>query len=713
MPVPYFIHLHLFVSAPFLFSSILTVFAAGISKPTQIEATPCPNSCSANGKCTTPWGVCTCFDGFTGADCSLRTCPRGKAISDSASANDSAHHEAECSNRGSCNRSTGQCKCENMFEGSACERFMCPNDCSGRGRCVSAKALARLMDPGALRNSCTSTDICKDVDCNERDYSACMSTYTYETWEADNWHGCLCDDGYTGYDCSRRTCAKGDDPLTTGQNNEVQLLECHADFGTFTLSFGRKTTAPISANASVSQVMDAINALSSLDGQHPKVAVSWTVGVDRACIASGNLIQVTFLQNFGDLPLLIPDGKHLGQTSGLETPLITSQKVVTGDKESDVCSMHGTCDEDKGVCNCLDEWTTSDGYGNAGTRGDCGHRESGTTSSCPGEPTCLGHGVCSGPPNYRCECEQGRSGPDCALIDCPVGKSWFSFPIADDTAHDLKTCSDIGLCDHATGQCKCAEGFEGVACQYMTCANDCNGHGECLSMSELAKRNRVNGNLTPFTYGTNPNDPLTWDAYMIYGCECAEGYHGFQCAMRSCPFGDDPHTQHQRNEVQQLYCSDSDNSGSFELTFRDQTATVSVTNTASDLESILNALPTIESVSVSYTDPEIYVGAPSLQTDSLQVCRDVGQSVEIEFLSPTGNVPEIFVTNKHSDIDGILSISTLQTGTKEFIECSGRGLCSTDTGLCQCFHGYGSSDGQGNVGTRDDCGYIVPYSFDS
>ena len=146
----------------------------------------------------------------------------------------------------------------------------------------------------------------------------------------------------------------------------------------------------------------------------------------------------------------------------------------------------------------------------------------------------------------------------------------------------------------------------------MTCANECNGHGECLSMSALAQKNHVNGVLTPFTYGTNPNDPFTWDSDQIFGCLCSEGYHGFQCELRSCPFGDDPHSQHQKNEVQQLSCSDSDDSGSFELVFRDYTATVSVTNTAADLESILNALPTIESVSVSYTDPHIYVGAPSL-----------------------------------------------------------------------------------------------------
>lgn len=262
--------------------------------------TPCPNSCSGSGKCTT-WGVCECFDGFSfeaAPDCSLRNCPQGPAWSDAASAVDNAHNLAECSNRGKCDRNTGQCLCDPMFEGSACERRVCPNDCSGRGRCLSANALARMMDPGVLRKAsgCTSTEICQNGDCTDRDYGACAEVNVYETpWDADQFFGCLCDPGYAGYDCSVRTCARGDDPLSTGQVNDVELLECAADSGTFTLSFKRQTTAPISVDATVSEVTDAINSLSSLEGQQPKVAVSWS-GVNTVCIASGNNIQITFLQ---------------------------------------------------------------------------------------------------------------------------------------------------------------------------------------------------------------------------------------------------------------------------------------------------------------------------------------------------------------------------------------------------------------------------------
>lgn len=49
-----------------------------------------------------------------------------------------------------------------------------------------------------------------------------------------------------------------------------------------------------------------------------------------------------------------------------------------------------------------------------------------------------------------------------------------------------------------------------------------------------------------------------------------------------------------------------------------------------------------------------------------------------------------------------------RAGTKENELCSNKGICNYETGQCQCAVGYASSDGRGGVGTRGDCGYILP-----
>merc|ERR1719181_330646 len=75
--------------------------------------------CSGHGKCggtntnnETHAGVCACYAGWDfSADCSKRSCPTGTAWFDKASAVDTAHAKAECSNAGICNRDTGVCKC--------------------------------------------------------------------------------------------------------------------------------------------------------------------------------------------------------------------------------------------------------------------------------------------------------------------------------------------------------------------------------------------------------------------------------------------------------------------------------------------------------------------------------------------------------------------------------------------------------------------------
>lgn len=149
----------------------------------------CPNSCNNHGSCG-KFDICTCVSGangdplWTGADCSSRMCPKDVAfIGDVVAAND-VHPLAECSNKGECDRNTGQCICYKGFEGIACERTACPNSCHNNGVCYTQQELAE--DAG-------------------REYDI--------PWDAEKMYGCVCDMGYRGIDCSLVECPSSVDPL--------------------------------------------------------------------------------------------------------------------------------------------------------------------------------------------------------------------------------------------------------------------------------------------------------------------------------------------------------------------------------------------------------------------------------------------------------------------------------------------------------------------
>ena len=88
--------------------------------------------------------VCYCWEGWQGADCSERTCPSDAAWFDRATSTDVAHQDVECSNMGNCDRALGTCDCRPGFQGRACSRLACPNDCSQHGVCQDMGHFASL-----------------------------------------------------------------------------------------------------------------------------------------------------------------------------------------------------------------------------------------------------------------------------------------------------------------------------------------------------------------------------------------------------------------------------------------------------------------------------------------------------------------------------------------------------------------------------------------
>jgi hypothetical protein len=98
---------------------------------------------------------------------------RDKAWVGTVSDANDAHPVVECSNKGICDRKTGDCVCFANYDGIACERTVCPNNCNEAGVCFTQKQMA--VEAGRV----------------------------YSTpWDAEKQLGCICDLGRRGPDCS-------------------------------------------------------------------------------------------------------------------------------------------------------------------------------------------------------------------------------------------------------------------------------------------------------------------------------------------------------------------------------------------------------------------------------------------------------------------------------------------------------------------------------
>jgi len=149
-------------------------------------------------------------------------------------------------------------------------------------------------------------------------------------------------------------------------------------------------------------------------------------------------------------------------------------------------------------------------------------------------------------------------------------------------------------------------------------------------MKTLAGYFKLNGEQAPNTYGLTPNDNLHWDEEEMYGCSCDDGFTGYDCSQRMCPFGDDPYTLHQENHQRVLKCTGT--SGTFKIKFRGEiTLDINAFDTKDQMKEKLEAIKTIDSVQITFTDSTAFT-----------VCTSGGTNVVIiKFLSQTGGSPWI------------------------------------------------------------------------
>ena len=142
---------------------------------TWCENKKCPNNCNNHGACSIQRGICTCDEGWDGADCSIRVC------------SPPCQH-GTCNDFGS--GTYGQCSCEANWEGDACHQHKCMENCrqdlgvvcsKEDGTCVCDNRVTSCIDvpcPGVCQNGGS---------CN-RDNGQCVCDPN------SNFHGTLCGD---------------------------------------------------------------------------------------------------------------------------------------------------------------------------------------------------------------------------------------------------------------------------------------------------------------------------------------------------------------------------------------------------------------------------------------------------------------------------------------------------------------------------------------
>merc|ERR1711924_40392 len=165
--------------------------------------------------------------GWTGPDCSLKTCPRAVSFVE----NDGTYgHEAnvECSHRGDCDRSTGECLCFEGYTGSSCQYADCAGDSSDNGICQSNKQFAldatwarQAEHDGAFQTAAnadfgyTVTSADWTIKSDEDSQFAIPLTVSYSgAWDSDKQFGMKCDVGFRRGKC----------------NYATGVCECHNDF---------------------------------------------------------------------------------------------------------------------------------------------------------------------------------------------------------------------------------------------------------------------------------------------------------------------------------------------------------------------------------------------------------------------------------------------------------------------------------------------------
>lgn len=235
-----------------------------------------------------------------------------------------------------------------------------------------------------------------------------------------------------------------------------------------------------------------------------------------------------------------------------------------------------------------------------------------------------------------------------------------------------------------------------------------------------------------------------WDAQKTRACKCDGGWTGIACDKRMCPKGNDPLTTEsadgvtEKYEVQSIVVGDGRNDkaadGFFTLSFTDAygndwtTRPIRITDpdrvpattgnantdvgnpqdvTALEVRAALMEIPNhvFDDVEVNWalvTETNKYnqykvsfisaatSGAQSLLRCNFKGCDHDGCQPRFTGIGSLDNVGSS-ATRKcvvRGYIESVATADGASGGTGENAECSNRGICNSEDGICECFEGY-------------------------
>ena len=377
----------------------------------------------------------------------------------------------ECNGNGVCK--SGKCMCIQPYTGGACDRMICPNQCSGTGIC----------------NSQTGQCNC---------YNATMLATIYPTDGPDHeW-------GFEGADCSLKTCFTDcGEKLGQGRCNKTTgLCQCSKGFwgpegmhcNSVLCEDNCNNHGFCVDNKCVCDV--ASNGLSGWGGDFCEKPVC-----PNHCFEGAGLGKCINAK-------CVCDPEWYGEDCSLKRcPENYSPLSWIGSPKS-MCSGHGTCNN--GNCTC------SEGFIGA----DCSKR------TCPGLDihgnntgvSCSGHGTCQN--NGACTCDAGYKGEDCfdrvCTSDCGVSKK-------------------RGSCDGETGICRCETGWYGADCSFKRCEDSCNNNGQCLDGACVCNPGFQGLHCETSICGNNCSFAEGQGKCVNNQCVCNAGFNGVECLYKDCP----------------------------------------------------------------------------------------------------------------------------------------------------------------------------------